>query len=114
MIAAIRACSLAGLAQIQLWTAGASRGVHACLATVLPAMFLLETPREHVYSVLWVLVFAFATLNILSLGVRRLDRRGGLSFGEVVAILVVVFSMILLGWELLYEFHVLPIRLEPE
>ena len=105
---------MAGLAQMQLWTASASRGAHAYLATVLPAVFLLETPREHVYNVLWILVFAFATLNILGLGVRRLDRRGGLSFGEVVAILVVVFSIILLGWELLYEFHVLPIRLEPE
>ena len=77
-------------------------------------MVLVETTREHVYNVLWVLVFAFATLNILSLGVRRLDRRGGLSFGEVLAIMVVVFSVILLGWELLYEFQILPIRLEPQ
>jgi hypothetical protein len=105
---------LAGLAQLQLWTAGTSRSMHACVATVLPAVFLAETTREHFYNVLWILVFAFATLNILSLGVRRLDRRGGLSFGEVVAIMVVVFSIIMLGWELLYEFHVLPIRLESE
>lgn len=105
---------MAGLAHLQFWNTGACRNLHVYLATVLPAIFLVETTREHFYNILWVLVFAFATLNILSLGVRRLDRRGGLSFGEVVAIMVIVFSMIMLGWELLYELHVLPIRLEPE
>ena len=31
----------------------------------------------------------------------------------VLAILVVIVSVILLGWEMLYTFHVLPIRLTP-
>jgi hypothetical protein len=105
---------LAGLAPMQLWAVGTVRGLHLFAAALLPAMFLAETPREHVYNILWILVFAFSTLNILSLGVRRLDRRGGLSFGEVVAIMVVVVSIFMLGWEMLYEFHILPIRLEPQ
>jgi hypothetical protein len=82
--------------------------------TALPAMYLAKTTREDLYNVLWGLVFAFATLNILSLGAKRFEtERGGLSFGEVLAVLVVLGSMVLLGWELLYEFHVLPIRLTP-
>ena len=105
---------LAGFGQAQLWTLGLSRSLRACATAALPALFLAQTTREHVYNVLWVLVFAFATLNILSLGVRRVDRRGGLSFGEVVAIMVVVVSVILLAWEMLYVFHILPIRLTPE
>ena len=76
---------------------------------------LIETTREGIYNILWGLVFAFATLNILSLGARRFDsHKRGLSFGEVLAILVVLLSVLLLGWELLYEFHILPIRFAPE
>lgn len=74
-------------------------------------MFLMDT-REEVYNVLWTLVFGFATLNILALGARRVDpRKGGLHFGEVLAILIVFISVVLLGWEMLYVFHILPIRL---
>ena len=105
---------LTGFGLAQLWAAALGRTLHACAAAVLPALFLARSTREHVYNVLWVLVFAFATLNILSLGVRRLDRRAGLSFGEVVAIMVVVVSVIMLAWELLYVFHILPIRLTPQ
>jgi len=68
----------------------------------------------HVYSILWALVFGFATLNILGLVLRRMEpRRSGLSFGEIVAVAVVVVAVLLLAWELLYLFHVLPIRLAP-
>ena len=82
---------------------------------MLPALFLMETTREGIYNILWGLVFAFATLNILSLGARRFDaNKSGLSFGEVLAIMVVLVSVLLLGWELLYEFHILPIRFTPE
>ena len=77
-------------------------------------MFLLRSTREEIYNILWSLVFGFATLNILSLGARRFEQeKGGLSFGEVLAILVVLVSVILLGWELLYLFHIFPIRLTP-
>jgi len=81
---------------------------------VLPAMFLLRSTRDEVYNILWALVFGFATINILSLGARRFEQeKGGLSFGEILAILVVVVSIVLLGWEMLYVFHILPIRLTP-
>lgn len=85
------------------------------LASVLLVLALLGTTREGVYNILWGLVFAFATLNILSLGARHFDaNKRGLSFGEVLAIMVVVMSVLLLGWELLYEFNILPLRFTPE
>ena len=40
---------------------------------LLPAAFLATSTRQEVYNILWVLVFAFATLNILSLGARRFE-----------------------------------------
>jgi hypothetical protein len=84
-------------------------------AAALPAMFLLRsTPREEIYNFLWALVFGFATLNILSLGARRFEeQKSGLNFGEILAVLVVVVSIVLLAWEMLYVFHILPIRLTP-
>jgi hypothetical protein len=95
------------------WASG--RGLHAIAAGVLPAVFLLRSTREEVYNILWALVFGFATLNILGLGARRFEReRAGLSFGETLAILVVVVSIMLLCWEMLYLFHVLPIRITPQ
>lgn len=70
--------------------------------------------KANVYSILWALVFGFATLNILGLVARRMEpRRSGFSFGEILAVAVVVVAIVLLAWELLYLFHVLPIKLEP-
>jgi hypothetical protein len=81
---------------------------------VLPAMFLFRSTREEIYNILWALVFGFATLNILSLGVRHLEQgKTGLNSGEILAILIVVVSIVLLGWEMLYLFHILPIQLTP-
>jgi hypothetical protein len=60
---------------------------------------------------LWVLVFGFATLNILGLLGGFVPRRSGLNFGEIMAISVVVVSVLLLGLEMLNVFHILPIRL---
>jgi len=78
-------------------------------------MFLVRSGREEVYNVLWTLVFGFATLNILSLGARHFEQeKSGLSFGEALAILVVLVSIGLLGWEMLYVFHILPIRIRPQ
>jgi hypothetical protein len=34
-----------------------------------------------------------------------------MTFGEVLAIMTVVVAVILLGWEMLYLFKILPIRL---
>ncbi len=70
--------------------------------------------KDNVYNILWVLVFGFATLNILGLVARRLEpRRSNLNFGEILAITVTVVSVFLLGWEMLSIFHIFPIKLEP-
>src|ERR1700722_16360048 len=80
---------------------------------VLPAAYMLSWGHDEVYTMLWSLVFGFATLNILSLGARSFDgTKSGLNFGEILAILVVLVSVILLAGELLYFFGILPIRLE--
>jgi hypothetical protein len=69
--------------------------------------------RDDVYNVLWAVVFGFATLNILSLAARRFEpNRRGLTFGELLAVLVVLLSIFLLGWELLGVFHIFPIKLK--
>ena len=73
----------------------------------------LSSKKDNVYNILWVLVFGFATLNILGLVARRLEpRRSGLNFGELLAITVTVVSVFLLGWEMLTLFHIFPIRLQ--
>jgi hypothetical protein len=69
--------------------------------------------RSDVYNILWAVVFGFATLNILSLAARRSEpNRRGLTFGELMAVLVVLLSIFLLGWELLGVFHIFPIKLQ--
>ena len=71
--------------------------------------------KGSVYNVLWVLVFGFATLNILGLVLRRFEpRRSGLNFGEMLAIAVVFVSVFLLGLEMLNVFHIFPIKLTPQ
>jgi hypothetical protein len=70
--------------------------------------------KSSAYNILWIAVFGFATLNILALVGRRFEpNRNRLSFGETLAIAVVIMSITLLGWEMLYVFHVLPIQLSP-
>jgi hypothetical protein len=105
---------LAGWEQMHAWSESCGRGLHALAVAILPALFLLRTTREEIYNILWALVFAFATLNILSLGAHHFEAdRRGLSFGEILAIMVVVVSVILLGWEMLYIFKVFPLHLTP-
>jgi|ERR1700693_3833064 hypothetical protein len=68
--------------------------------------------RDGVYNILWGVVFGFATLNILSLAARRFEpNRRGLTFGELLAVVVVLLSIFLLSWELLGLFHIFPIKL---
>ncbi len=75
---------------------------------------MFDEKKGDAYNILWALVFAFATLNILGLVVRRLEpSHTRLSFGEMIAIMVVGVSVLLLGWEMLYLFKILPIKLEP-
>ena len=121
LITGSRSCVslLFAMGQIHGWAGGwaefSGRALRALALGVLPAMFLLRTTREEIYNILWTLVFGFATLNILSLGARHFEQeKSGLNFGEMLAILVVVVSILLLSWELLYVFHILPIRLTPQ
>ena len=70
--------------------------------------------KGEIYNILWALVFGFATLNILGLVARRFEpNRSRLSFGELMALMVVLLSITLLGWELLNLLHIFPIRLRP-
>jgi len=74
---------------------------------------LARGTRDDVYNILWAVVFGFATLNILSLAARRFEPgRRGLSFGELMAVMVMVISVFLLGWEMLSLFHIFPIKLK--
>ena len=73
---------------------------------------LYRGSRQDVYNILWAVVFGFATLNILSLAARRMEpNKRGLTFGEFLAVMTVVMSVFLLGWEMLNIFHIFPIRL---
>ncbi len=101
------------MGQAHGWVEFSGRALHTLAVGVLPAMFLFRSTREGIYNILWALVFGFATLNILSLGAHRFEQTRGLNFGEILAVLVVLVSIVLLGWEMLYLFHVLPIRLTP-
>ena len=85
-------------------------------ALQLPAVLLLvlqdSEKKGDVYNILWALVFGFATLNILGLVAKHFEpSRSRLNLGETLAIMVVVVSVSLLGWEMLYLFNVFPIKL---
>jgi len=84
----------------------------AAVGFALAATFVARGPRQDAYNILWAVVFGFATLNILSLAARRFEpTRRGLSFGELLAVMVVFISVFLLGWEMLNLFHIFPIKL---
>lgn len=81
---------------------------------LLGLVTLFETSKKgDVYNILWALVFGFATINILSLVSRRVDpnRHNRMSFGEMMAVGTVLVAVLLLGWEMLYLFKMLPLRL---
>jgi hypothetical protein len=76
--------------------------------------WLYRGTRQDIYNILWAVVFGFATLNILSLAARRFEpTRRGLSFGELMAVMVVLISVFLLGWEMLNLFRIFPIKIRP-
>lgn len=69
--------------------------------------------KGDIFNILWALVFGFATLNILGLVARRFEpNRNRLNFGETIAIMVVIVSIVLLGWEMLNLFKIFPIKLQ--
>jgi hypothetical protein len=75
------------------------------------ATLVYRGSRQNIYNILWAVVFGFATLNILSLAARRFEPgRRGLTFGELMAVSVVLLSVFLLGWEMLGMFHVFPLK----
>lgn len=83
---------------------------------VFGSIFALQYPgpKGDIYNVLWILVFGFATLNILGLVARRFEPdRTRLNFGELLAVLVVVLAVCLLVWEVLGLLHIFPIQLKP-
>ena len=82
-------------------------------AGVTAMLFFRRAVEQDAYNVLWAVVFGFATLNILSLAARRFEpTRRGLSFGELLAVMVVLMAVVLLGWEMLNLFHIFPIKLK--
>jgi hypothetical protein len=106
------------------WIAGFARSKFAALSiyslvqvpsSLFAFLLLLQrhsSRRNDVYNILWAVVFGFATLNILSLAARRFEpNRRGLTFGELMAVLIVLLSIFLLGWELLNIFRIFPIKL---
>ena len=81
---------------------------------MLFALQLATSGGVTLYDVLWGAVFGFATLNILGLLARRFEPgRTRMTLGEVLAISVAVIAVLMLGWELLFFFHILPIHLQP-
>jgi len=103
-------------AVIRTWRAKSALCLQSALAFIQLPDFsdLYSAKKNSVYNVLWVLVFGFATLNILGLVLRRFDpRRSNLNFGEILAITVTFASVVLLGLEMLNIFHIFPIKLQP-
>jgi hypothetical protein len=89
----------------------AARAYAGVLASMVLA-FAVRGPRRDIYNILWAAVFGFATLNILSLAARRFDpNKRGMSFGEMMAVMVMLTSVFLLGWEMLNLFHIFPIQI---
>lgn len=100
-----------GATRVALTIYAAARGGVALGFSVAAAMFYRGS-RDDIYNILWAVVFGFATINILSLAARRFEPgRRGLTFGELLAVTVVLISVFLLGWEMLNLLHIFPIRL---
>lgn len=72
-----------------------------------------ESRESDLYTMLWAAVFGFATLNIVNLAGRRFEAsHRGLTFGELMAVLILLLSIFLLGWELLGMLHIFPIKIQ--
>ena len=102
-------------AHLAFWSAMIPHVRQAGLFVLLGAWQLTDK-RGEFYNILWMLVFGFATLNILALVTRSLEpsgRRRRMAVGEMLAVLVVMTCLVLLGWEMLHLFHIFPIKLNP-
>jgi hypothetical protein len=106
-----RVLSRAGWICAPLWNARLA-SVSSLVSMAVVQFDRHSSRRDDVYNILWAVVFGFATLNILSLAARRFEpNRRGLTFGELLAVLIVLLSIFLLGWELLSVFRIFPIQL---
>jgi len=104
---------VAGVARTQVAAFSIYNFAHAPLIATLLVFQRHSSRRNDVYNILWAVVFGFATINILSLAARRFEpNRRGLTFGELMAVLIVLLSIFLLGWELLGVFRIFPIKLQ--
>lgn len=111
LISSLTRISFTRTAQAALAVYPAARAQATVIFGMAVALFYRGT-KEDVYNILWAVVFGFATLNILSLAARRYEpTRRGLSFGELMAVMVVIISVILLALEMLNLFHIFPIKL---
>jgi hypothetical protein len=100
---------LASLPVSLIWLESAVR-----IQFLLSIVFMDFGKKGDIYNILWALVFCFATLNILGLVARRFEpNRNRLNFGETIAIMVVIVSIVLLGWEMLNLFKIFPLKLHP-
>jgi hypothetical protein len=96
------------------WAAAFQQSLAVAFLQIPQLSDLWAEKKGSVYNVLWVLVFGFATLNILGLVLRRFDpRKSGLNFGEILAITVVFVSVLLLGLEMISVLHIFPVKLTP-
>lgn len=96
------------------WLGPGFVGLQSLMVFALQFSDQFSSKKDNVYNILWVLVFGFATLNILGLVARRFEpRRSNLNFGEVLAITVTIVSVVLLGWEMLSLLHIFPIKIQP-
>ena len=91
---------ISNLARAKFAAVSAYKFVH--VQPVIVGILLLaqrhSNRRSDIYNILWAVVFGFATLNILSLAARRFEpNRRGLTFGELMAVLIVLLSVFLLG-----------------
>src|SRR5579859_2831756 len=86
---------------------------YAAMLFGVAATLLFRGSRQDVYNILWSVVFGFATLNILSLAAKRFEPgRRGLTFGELLAVAVVLLSIFLMAVEMFNLLHIFPIKLQ--
>jgi hypothetical protein len=78
------------------------------------SVFLFRASNQQdVFSILWILVFGFATLNILGIASRQHEpSKRRMNFGELLAVLTVLVAVALLGWEILGMMHIFPLKIQ--
>ena len=79
----------------------------------MAVLMLRAGNQQDVFSILWILVFGFATLNILGIAARQHEpSKRRMNFGELLAVLTVLVAVALLGWEILGIIHIFPLKIQ--